>query len=431
MVEDADAPGDAAPVERAARLVTLDFIRGIAVLGIVFSNIVDFAHPSLAYFWPPALPQPHWPSDDIAWVLQYLLIDGKMRGLFSLLFGAGMVLFIERARLRGQDTPLQARRLLLLGLFGLAHFLFLFTGDILTIYAIAGLLVLATVDWDARRLLILGTIAYFGGAFYFAASHGVAVAIEQSPAMQHDMAPLWQGLEDSWQAQLARADAERAVYGQGSYADVIGHAMGKFGSSMSNNVIFALFEAAPLMLVGMGLYKVGLFSGESGYGAARLGWALLIIGVVLTLPLALWALVEGFPPQLTKFVFQGIGVVPRLPFTVGMAILLALAAPRWTRGWLGSRLAAAGRMAFTNYVGTSLVMVLLFQGWALGLYGQFHRVELFAVVVAVWAFMLVWSAAWLRNFRYGPLEWLWRCLTYGRRFPIRIEKRLATATHSH
>jgi uncharacterized protein len=174
------------------------------------------------------------------------------------------------------------------------------------------------------------------------------------------------------------------------------------------------------MLVGMALYRLGLFGGR--FDRARMrrwGWTGFVGGALLSLPLGLWALTAGFPLMLTQFVFSGAAQFAHLPMILGLAALLTLWAPVASRGWLGSRVVAAGRMAFSNYVGSSLVMMLVFQGWAgIGLYGELHRAGLLLIVLAAWAVMLIWSKPWLGRFRHGPLEWLWRCLTYGRLFPF-------------
>jgi uncharacterized protein len=414
-----DIVPEPAPTGPDGRLPALDFIRGIAVLGILFSNIVAFAHPSLAYYWPPALPQPARPGDAAMWAVQYVAIDGKMRGLFSLLFGAGMVLFADRARASGAGGGLQLRRLVLLGLFGVLHYLFLFTGDILMTYAVAGLLVTGALGWPARRLLVLGIAGFLIGALYFAVPLAASAALEQSAQYRTGMPQAWQEIRQSWQYELDWAQTEQAVYGGDSLVAILAHVAWQLPGGLTSSVTFALFEAAPLMLIGMGLYRMGLFSGPPNDRLRRAGWALLGLGTVLTLPLAGWAWAAGFPPQLTSFIFQGIGIVPRLPLIVGLAIVLAGAAPRAVQTAPGRRVAAAGRMAFSNYIGTSFIMMLVFQGWALGLFGVLHRIELALVVVAGWAAMLAWSAPWLARFRQGPLEWLWRCLTYGRMFPFR------------
>ena len=135
MAKGARAAVGAAPIEGGERLVTLDFIRGIAVLGILFANIVGFGHPQLAYSWPHEVPGGLSGASKAVWLVQYLLIDGKMRGLFSLLFGAGMALFMDRAWKQGRTAWLQVRRLAWLAVFGLLHFFLLFWGDILFLYA--------------------------------------------------------------------------------------------------------------------------------------------------------------------------------------------------------------------------------------------------------------------------------------------------------
>ncbi|TNE49238.1 MAG: DUF418 domain-containing protein, partial [Sphingomonadales bacterium] len=139
---------------------------------------------------------------------------------------------------------------------------------------------------------------------------------------------------------------------------------------------------------------------------------------ILTLAIALWARADGFTYYGTQLAFIGASMLPRLPVILGLAALLALYAPG-AKGWLGQRVSAAGRMAFSNYLGTSLVMLFVFSGWALGLFGKLNRPELYLVVVLTWIVMLAWSKPWLARFRYGPLEWLWRCLTYWRLFPLK------------
>jgi uncharacterized protein len=168
------------------------------------------------------------------------------------------------------------------------------------------------------------------------------------------------------------------------------------------------------------MFRLGLFT--TGFDRARMrrwGWIGFGGGALLSLPLGLWAMTAGFPLMLTQFVFNGASQLVHLPMILGLAALLALWAPAAARSWLGSRVVAAGRMAFSNYIGSSVLMMLVFQGWAGGLYGQLHRGGLLLIVLAAWTLMLAWSKSWLASFRYGPLEWLWRCLTYWRLVPLR------------
>lgn len=403
------------PVGSSERFVTLDLIRGIAVLGILVANIVAFSSPVIAYSWPGGYPQPTTRADQWVWLVQYVLIDGKMRGLFSLLFGAGMMLFLERAWARGAGTWLQARRLFWLMLFGLAHFYLLFWGDILFLYGFAGLVALIFVRHEPDKLLGLGIAWYLAGALFLSAATSSSVVAEHN----HSGTAYAQDVE-GFQNASTKANRELAAFTKGSYPAEVAFTTREHSNLLLQYPLFALIETVPWMLIGMGLYRYGLFSGGLDPGRLRRwGWLGFLSGLVLSVPLGLWAMAEGFPFFLTRFVFDDIGQLPRLPMTLGLAVLLVLWAPGAAGGWLGARFVAAGRMAFSNYVGTSLVMALIFRHWALGYYGELNRVELLVPMLLGWVLILAWSKPWLAHFRYGPLEWCWRCLTYWRLFPFR------------
>ncbi|NOU04099.1 MAG: DUF418 domain-containing protein [Novosphingobium sp.] len=414
--------GTGQPVPGTDRLITLDFIRGIAVLGIVFANIAAFGQPMMAYIWPRALVEPMTQGDKLFWLLQYVLIDGKMRGLFTLLFGAGMMLFIERAWAKGATRWLQARRLLWLLLFGSLHFYLLWHGDILQLYAFTGLVVLGAIRWKPKTKLITGLILYGLGAIALAAQMGSGYLATINPEFAAKMPEDAQKQIFEAETRTVQTNAERIkLYRDGSFTDVARHMIvEKSGESVGQTIFLSLVETGPLVLIGMALYSLGLFSG--GMDPRRMrrwGWAGVIAGTALTIPLGLWAYSQDFPFFLTLFVFVGATAVPHLMAVLGLAALLSLWAPTAARSALGQRLVAAGRMAFSNYLGTSLILVTIFNGWGLGLFGQFGRVELFGFVLGIWALMLLGSKAWLARFRYGPLEWLWRCLTYWQLFPLR------------
>ncbi|MXP41787.1 DUF418 domain-containing protein [Altererythrobacter soli] len=395
------------PVRAGERLVTLDFIRGVAVLGILFANITAFGQPYMAYFWPPALVEPATGGDKLVWLFQAIFVDNKFRGLFSLLFGAGIYLFLQRASERGLGHSLQFRRLVVLLAFGLLHYFLIWRGDILTVYAVAGMFALPMLDWTARKQLYVGVASYVSGLVVMIALLGAAGGAELgSPKAAQDA--------------LDQARAESLLYREGSYAEIVQAAVSEHSGQLPQEVVLVVStETLPLMLIGAALFRMGLFSG--GMDPARLrrwGWIGVTVGALATVPIALWPYRADFPFGLTLFVFNGLARVGQLPMVLGLAALLSLWAPNAVRGWLGSCFAAAGRMAFSNYLGTSVLMMFVFHGWALGLFGQLGRVELLGVVLAAWALMLAWSPAWLVRFRYGPLEWLWRCLTYGRVFAL-------------
>src|SRR5687767_11103114 len=166
------------PVARDERIVTLDFVRGIAVLGILFPNVVAHGYPFLAYYWPDGLTGGSTALDRWVWLFQFVLIDGKLRGLFTLLFGAGIYLFMERAWTRGATRRLQARRLFWLALFGLAHFYLIWFGDILFLYAVSGFAVLAMIGWQTKTQLKVGLVWCVAGAIGLASILGSQAALE-------------------------------------------------------------------------------------------------------------------------------------------------------------------------------------------------------------------------------------------------------------
>lgn len=406
----------------ADRLISLDFIRGIAVLGILFANITAFAHPFMVYVWPGAMPGGPTESDKLVWLIQYVLIDHKMRGLFTLLFGAGMMLFVERAWEKGSGRWLQLRRLLWLLLFGMIHYYLIWFGDILQTYAVWGMVALLFMKWRAKSQFLLGLVLYglgalamgglFGSQYYFATNPEVAERILPE-GQQESLAKV---VPDT--IEEVAEDIERVR--SSSYGEVVRHQVVDETDQNLVGIAFGLAETIALILMGMALYRFGFFSGTLDPGEMRLwGWVGLGAGTLSSLALGLWAYAADFPFFLTFFVFEGLFMVPRLAFVLGLAALLVEWAPRAGQSWLGQRFVAAGRMAFSNYLGTSLIMMAIFPAWGLNLFGTMHRVALFGMVLAVWVLMLLWSKAWLERYRYGPLEWLWRCLTYWRLFPLR------------
>ena len=415
------SPGSTA---NPARLVALDFVRGIAILGILLLNIVGFAWPEIVYVSPRAPTAPVSAADDWTWLAMFVMADGKFRGLFSLLFGASMLLFVDRADDSGRDgAALQRRRLGWLALFGLAHFFLLWWGDILFLYAMCGFVALTMRGWTPRRLAMTALAIYSAGVLVM----GSLTAFSAAP---------WLGLPDVGVESPAEvverygAEARAEIPATlASWPDHVAHMLRDSWTDPLITVSYSWFETIPLMLIGMALFKSGLFAGI--WDAARLrrwaGWG-IGGGLVLTLPLAWWLGREQFALPLTLFVWLGPAAVGRLASTVGYAAFAVILARQFADSALGQRLVACGQMAFSNYIATSLVMTFIFHGWGLGLFASFGRLELLGFVLLGWALMLAWSKPWLARYRFGPLEWLWRSLTYGKIAPIR--RPLAIASDS-
>lgn len=416
-----DQPGQFAPTGPSAdRIASLDFIRGIAVMGILAANIVAFGQPFSAYIYPGAFLTPHGAAEDAMWVAQFVLIDGKMRGLFTLLFGAGLYLFMERAWARGAGRALQVRRLLFLGLFGLIHFFLIWEGDILFLYAASGLVALLFVKLSEEKQLALGIIGYaLGGLLYLGFAFSMEAAADGSLAATPEEAQEMRvAVEEGKQEELREALVDANLIRSGDYPGLVAHRFADHTGDLGNLLMTLWTETLPLMLIGMALYRFGFFSDAISRRKLLLfGLAALVVGGMGSLWIALRVAGGGFSYYGTMAAFTGWSHFPQLLTTLGYAALLAV----WggtAQGWLAARMKAAGRAAFTNYLGTSIVMMLVFHGWAGGLFGKLTRGELYLVMLAGWAVMLGWSKPWLDRYRYGPLEWLWRCLTYGRRFPL-------------
>ncbi|XUU61930.1 DUF418 domain-containing protein [Erythrobacter sp. HA6-11] len=409
-----------APVARTDRIGSLDFIRGIAVLGILAANIIAFGQPWSAYMWPEAFLTEHGPGSDLMWVAQFILIDGKMRGLFTLLFGAGLALFMERAWARGQTRWLQMRRLAWLLAFGLFHFYFIWRGDILFLYASLGFVAVLCLRWAAKTQLMVGIISYILGAFIFAAMMGFPYFIaETSVGDQPEFAEAREQIDLAMSEAVKETQTEQAIMTGGSYADIIAHTFSAHAFDPLVSIFMLSFETLPLMLIGMAIYRMGFFSGGLNAGSMRRwGWAGVILGSLATAGIAIFTYQEGLTYWGTLSAMMAWMHLPRLPVVIGLAALFTLYGAT-ASGWLPERLSAAGRMAFTNYLGTSVLMMLIFHPWAGGLWGELTRTQLYLVVLLTWALMLLWSKPWLERYRYGPLEWLWRSLTYWRRFPLK------------
>jgi len=404
-----------------ARVATLDVIRGVAVMGILIMNIVAFAMPEAAYMNPASFGS-HGAVDYGVWAVNFVLVDGKMRGLFSFLFGASMLLVIERAEAKGEN-PLRVHyaRMFWLLLFGLAHLYFIWWGDILHHYALVGALAYAFRKMPPHQLVIAGLILIgLETALIFTLMRGMSHSQALVAAHHADAATLQQYrnyVESFGQPDAAYLAHDVAVH-RGGYAMVFADRLPVAMRTPIQTLPFVGMETLAYMLLGMACFKTGMLSGAWPRALYR-RW--LAIGFGIGIPAYVVLLVlqvrGGFDPY---WVALG-GVTLSTPFRplmiIGWACLIILLAR--PGGALTARIGATGRMTFSNYLGTSLICSTLFYGYGGGLYGQLSRAELYIVVAAVWVLMLLWSKPWLDHFRYGPFEWLWRSLARGKLQPMR------------
>lgn len=401
------------------RLVALDLIRGIAVLGILAVNIAGFAGPSAATL-SPHIPNPGSFADEAAYAGIFLIFEGKMRALFSLLFGASMVLFIGRTEGAGESGELrQLRRLGWLMIFGLLHYFLFWWGDILFTYAVTGVIALAMRDLPVRSLLasalILFTAWHLAGAGQ-SLSHVLAEEAVRTGTPTRDQAAQY---AQAREAIVDNAASEMREYRSG-YFDQIAAKLQERPFRPIEMVFNSIGETLPLILIGMALQRLGLFAGAlPRRQLRRWGMAWLAFGAAWTAAILAWTWSRHFPPLAMNFALLYWTAPGHLAMALGYAAVLVLAAPRLVASAIGGWIVRAGRMAFSNYLGTTVLMTALFYGWGLGWIGQFGQTELLAFVLLGWAAMLLFSRAWLSFFRQGPLEWLWRSLTEMRLVALR------------
>jgi len=411
------------------RIVTLDIVRGVAVMGILAMNIVAFAMPPQAYVNPLAYGLES-AADLASWAFSFVFVDGKMRGLFSFLFGASMLLVIQLAEKSG-DSPRRvtvARQLWLL-LFGMIHYYFIWFGDILIGYALIGLLAWFFRNLEPRRLvrwgigLVLAQLLVMGGSAAFA--HSLSNAIAAGNASPETLKQ-WAELSREIAIPSEQVLRETMTLYLGSWSGIAEYQLTEKATLPLFFTILFGWETLAYMLFGMAALKSGFLTG--GWDDARYRRvALIALGIAVPAYVGLAALLfadEFTVPGIFTFLFTA--TVPFRPLMiVAYAALIILATRRG--GWLVDRIAATGRAAFTNYLGSSILMTGLFYGWGLGWFGSLGRAELWLVVVPMWLVMLAWSKPWLDRFQYGPFEWLWRSLARWERQPFR---KGISATHA-
>lgn len=400
------------PVTEKERIVSIDVLRGFALLGILPMNTQYFSMISAAYQNPTAYGDltgaNYW-----VWFLCHVLADQKFMTIFSMLFGAGILLMTSRIEATGRPSALvHYRRMGWLIVFGLAHAYLLWSGDILVAYGMCGLLVYLFRKLRPRTLLVLGllTIAVASASL---ASYG-AWSQHWSPA------EVQAAREQLWVPTPSQAATEIQAY-RGTWT-----AQMKFRvpeSAQMETIFFVAFtfwRVTGLMLAGMALLKLGVFSARQ---PASLYWTMIAIALCYGIPLTLYGTHRDFAAgwDFRYSFFQGaqFNYWASLLVSLGWVGAIMLACRSTTLLPITRRLAAVGRMAFTNYIMHTVICTTLFYGHGFGLFGKIERVWQFAIVVAIWLLQLVVSPIWLRYFLFGPLEWLWRCLTYMQWGPLR------------
>ncbi len=395
------------PNNPGERMKSLDIIRGFALLGILMVNMTFFKFPrSLMELYPSDFPG--GPEQAAAWFIQ-LIATGRFYAIFSFLFGIGFYIFLDRASGKTPNiNKLYGRRLGFLLLMGLTHLIFIWSGDILHMYAVGGFILLAVKNIKTEKIPLIGLILFLVALIIYA---GIFILL---------------GLAEhfgDWGKAAGQLAAEAvAVYSEGSYGEILLF-------SLENDV-----SGAPVVLV-VGLpvimfyFLMGLYAGRKGIFSRTEEHLPFIKKVCITGFLAgsffslIFYIIEtgiiNVHPVLRHGVLQTVNLLAAAPLSFFYVSLLLLLMQNTACLKILSLLAAPGRMALTNYISQSVICVFIFYGFGLGYYGQISLSKGLLLTGIIFAIQIIWSNIWLKHYHYGPLEWLWRAATYGRFFPIR------------
>ena len=420
-----------APLPSPPRILSLDVIRGIAVMGIFSVNVIAFAMIEPAYLNPGAYGG-HRGADLVMWLANYVFIDGKMRSLFSMLFGASMLLVIDRAEVSGRSPARvhYARMVTLLG-FGLLHFYFIWHGDILALYAIVGMIAFLFRNASLPKLLATGTTLMLATAAVL--SFG-AMQMSKADRAAHRPRATAQEIK-RWNDNIGflvpspGESARETRIARGPFSARAEYMLTERTSDPFDAAIGFGFPTLGLMLLGMAGYRSGFLTGEwSRRRYRQVAIATLGTGGLLTLGLGLWVIASHFHVVTIFFAFLGLGGPIELAMAFGYAALIILAIR--PGGALTARIGAVGRAAFSNYLGTSLIAAVIFYGGGLALFGRLSRAEAWLFVPSMWLLMLAWSKPWLDRFAFGPFEWAWRSLSRWSLEPMKKRPMLGQSTGS-
>ncbi len=400
-----------APVQQTERIQIVDVLRGFALFGILFVNMTVFSRPFQTILFPadPALP---WYDRAAEWLIHFLG-EGKFYSLFSLLFGLGLVLLMDRIEARGgRFTPFYLRRLLVLLLIGLAHAFLVWPGDILIMYALIGCLLLLFRKAKPRTLLIWAVI-FIAIPLLLNAAGGALISLARSvPEGAAQIEQIFAQVETGYRTDLARAVR---VYTGGSFAEITAQRIYDY-----NSLALASFFGMGLNVLAM--FLIGVYFGKRqifhDLAAHRSFWRKLLLWG-LTVGLAANALYATLIMTVSRFdlspslqiaaAAQSLGA-PLLSLAYISTICLLALRPGWANRL--QILAPVGQMALTNYLLQSIVCTLIFYGYGLGLFGKIGAAWGIPLTIVIYLLQIPFSHWWLKRFRYGPAEWCWRSLTY-------------------
>lgn len=431
------------PVTGSERIRSLDVLRGVALLGILLMNIAGFGLNFWAYM-DPTVQGGSTGYNLYVWIMTNMFFEGTMRAMFSMLFGVGMVLMTSRMIRKGgglEVADIYYRRTIWLLIFGVIHgYLILWTGDILYAYGLFGLFLFPFRDTSPKKLIAAaGVLTLIGIAL---ASYDYSRKMEYFE--QYELAKNYANEADipeevlkgktAWEELVAQMKPSEKTVQESTesmhkgYFDLVMYLAptNRFMQS-TFNYDYNPWDILAMMLLGIALYKLRVITAELSYHTYLI---MMVVGYGLGLTVNYYETSLILDDNFSIVSFHKAGrtyAVGRIAVSFGHIGLVMLFCKSSILSFLKNSLGAVGRMALTNYIMHSVICAFVFTGIGFAMFGRLERHELYYVVISIWIFQLIISPIWLKYFRFGPLEWVWRSLTYKKKQPFRRRERPASA----
>ena len=430
----------AAPVGQQERIIILDSLRGIAILGILLVNITGFGLPSPAAYGDLSVMNEVGTINFKVWYIIDWFFEGSQRALFSMLFGAGVILFIGRQEKKTEGImPAEyfIRRQLWLLVFGLFNaFVLLWFWDILFLYAICGMILFAFRRLSPKSMIIAAVVClafqtardnvnYYREKKVISKREMIAKMDTAQIKLTHDQKvelDAYIEFKEKNSVTAKKKEMEQSLKKmRGNYVELYEYQSERSLHIELFHTYFVLWDVLIFMFLGMAFYKNGILLGNA---SSKVYWLMFIAGLGSGLILSWFRLQPMINYnfnnyEITKNVKFEYYEISRAFRSIGiLGLIMLLYKSGWFK-WLFAMMRPVGQMAFTNYLMQSFLMGLFFYGIGFGMFGKLQRYEIYYVVVATWLLQIIWSHIWLRYFRFGPLEWCWRSLTYWKLHPFK------------
>lgn len=427
-----------APVLQKERIDILDSLRGVAILGILLMNIPAFAYAVMGH--DPSIKNEYSTINYYIWHFVDWIPDGTQRALFSMLFGAGIILFVSgKEKQENKISPLDffLRRQLWLIFFGLVNiYIFLWRGDILFDYGCYGFLMLVFRLWEPKKLLMAAGVCFLlmlareNRDLYLekrTIARGEAVeridtTVTKLTDEQKEYLVEIQVMKEKSEPSKRIKRMERGNrLMTGKYSNLYDYRTDAYLSAILMYTYFSIWDVLLFMFIGMAFFKMGILTGKA---STKLYAVFAVVGLGLGLLVSYYQLRPHIDTQFNHFEYiKKVSVsfyeLGRTLRTVGIFGLLMLMYKSGIFNWFFKLMRPVGQLAFTNYLTQSIAGAIIFYGIGFGLFGKLQRYEVYSIVLCIWTVQIIWSHAWLRYFQYGPFEWIWRQLTYWKKLPIR------------